>query len=113
MVPTKVLSDDNFDNLSREQLHARWTLLVDLRSEFQGSWGAYFFIAVLITVAVGAGAFFGLEGFKNPSILSVALLYGLVVALLTVSLYSYVWFRWIDKRFRRVNERLDKMRREA
>lgn len=48
MIPTEVLSDLDIDEIDRAELTGRWSVLVDLVGEFQGAYGAYFVLGLLV-----------------------------------------------------------------
>lgn len=97
MWPGEVPSDFEIEEESHDRLAGRWTILVDLYSEFQGECGAYLFLAFLIPGLLVASVFF--EWTQRP-LLTLAIAAVVFIICITVSLHAYIWFRWVKKRER-------------
>ena len=95
MLPGEVPSDLDVEDENHDSLVGRWTILVDLQAEFGGAFRAYLLFAFLIPGLLFASAYFGWT--DRPSI-TLAAAFVVFVVLLTVSLYSFVWYRWAKKR---------------
>jgi hypothetical protein len=97
MWPGEVSSDLDVNEESYDNLAGRWSILVDLYVEFQGECGAFLFMAILIPGLLAASVFF--EWTQRP-LLTLAIGAVVFIICITVSLHSYIWFRWVRKRKR-------------
>ena len=98
-------SDLDIEEESHDRLAGRWTILVDLYSEFQGECGAYFFLAFLIPGLLVASVFF--EWMPRPG-LTLTIAAVVFFACITVSLHAYIWYRWVKKRERKTYDLMQK-----
>lgn len=97
MWPSEVPSDIGLQEESREHLSGRWSLLVDLCSEFQGASGAYMFLAFLVPIVASVLIYFCWT--DRPLLwLSVATLS--FVAFASISAFSFIFYRWAKSRER-------------
>jgi hypothetical protein len=118
--PGRILSDDDDGSNGHAYYSGRWTLLLDLLTEFEGAFGAYLLFAFIIPGGMLASIYF--EKIENPDLMLVGA--GAVfISLLSISAYTFVWYLWAKKRERlafktmqrRENEELalEKKRKDA
>ena len=107
MPSSEWLSDLDVEEESLEALGGRWSILLDLYIEFQGAVGAYALFAVLLPGLIVASVFFGWGwGASKPGLMLLVALISFTV-LVTISLYSWIWYRCVRRRYRRVKELMD------
>lgn len=104
MVPGQVPSDFDLQDANADEAAGRHAILVDLYSEFQGAAGAYAALGVLLPLLGGASVLFEWTE-RSPEVL---FLIGAVlfVAMMSIALYSLVWFLWARKRLKAVEEHM-------
>lgn len=99
MWPGTVSSDLDVHEVSIGDLFGRWTILVDVRAEFQGAAGAYGLLAIVVAILTAAGVQLGWVENTGRAVSIAAVAF---VIFSTVSLYSLLWFYWANKRSKRV-----------
>ncbi len=95
MLPGHIDSDDDLETDSHAELAGRWSLLVDLRAEFGGAFGAYLIFAVLLPGALVAYGMWGSPDDPASLLLGAAVIF---IVCLSISLYTCVWFVWAKRR---------------
>ena len=99
MIPTEVPSDLDVREVSREELSGRWTILVDISSDFQGAAGAYAVVGFVFPSILIASVIFGWTD-HNHAFWWLLLAAAIFIGCLAISLYSLVWYIWARKRER-------------
>lgn len=113
MWPSEVPSDLDVEDASLDELDGRSAILCDLHSEFQGATGAYAFFAFLWPGLLIASVVFGVQGWPSERpglVLMIAAV--LFIMFATISLYSWVWLRWVRRRRDQV-EKLTRLKAES
>lgn len=106
MLPSDVPSDYDVEDAGIDNLLGRQDILVDIRAEFQAAAGIFLFFAGLVPVIFLP--MWVLDKLDNEW-RSILLSFIGFIALLTGSLYSYIWFRWADKRLKVVQKLIDRI----
>lgn len=106
MWPSEVPSDTDVEDRNNDQLAQRWSLFIDLHSEFQGAAGAYGLVALGIPAVTGFALWWGWAP-EYPLLSAVLITIGFGAAL-GVSLYSWIWVRWLKRRIDLIDTLLDR-----
>ncbi len=104
--PGEVPSDLDVDEENRDHLVGRWSILLDLYADFQGACGAYLLVAFLIPGLMVVSVVF--EWTERPDV-TLAIAAVVFTACISISLYSYIWFRWAKKRVNKVRALMDRI----
>ena len=95
MLPGRVDTDDDVETDSHARLSGRWSLLVDLHREFQGAFGAFLIIAIILPGCLIANVIWGSP--DNPDLVLIGAAISFIICL-TISLYTLWWCVWVKRR---------------
>lgn len=111
MIPTEVPSDSDMHEVGRSELVGRWTILVEISSEFQGAVGAYALLGILFPCILIASAIFGWTSQEQAFwlLLWAAIIF---VGCMSISLYTLIWYFWARKRERAIYDLMRKQDRD-
>lgn len=100
MLPGEVPSDLDEDE-THDHLAGRWSLLVDLRAEFQGALGAWLIAAFLFPGFLVGATIWGEHEDPGLALLVAGIIF---IVCATIAAYSGWWFVWTARRERRTFE---------
>ena len=103
-----VPSDFDISEMSSSELNYGWSLLIDLRGEFEGSTLVFSVFAILAPLITILSILFE-WGDRGPE-LKLFIGAALTIACLTVAIHSWIWFFWFRKRLRMVEKRIRQCR---
>lgn len=103
-----VPSDLEIAEASSDELGYGWSLLIDLRGEFQGSALAFSGLAFIVPILCVLSVVF--EWVDRSELVQLGIGGAATVACIAVAVHSWIWFFWCRRRLRAVDERMRKNR---
>ncbi|RAK29156.1 hypothetical protein C7374_105207 [Falsochrobactrum ovis] len=105
MIPTEVPSDTDVNDICRDELIGRYHILGDLLGEFDGAAFAYLLFSAIIPIFIFVCYITGVIN-QEINLFGSIIVYTIIVSLLSISIYSFIWRRWINRRIKIIDKRL-------